>query len=198
MGGPAPWQSGCGLRRRRSAWYRRCHKRHRPWPLPPARRCWPRSPPPVPAPPGCPERCRAIPPTAVISWESVSTTIAALCPSNRRLLLLWPWRLRVMHRHHPVPAHPVLEAHSALSPFHVLEQQLPQQFRCRHNPLALGAILRQFPLRQPRQLQQPVRVSHNPGQQGLTRPLIAPVDAGPRPSRWNQSIAHIPRPQPIL
>ena len=31
--------------------------------------------------------------TAVISWESVSTTIAALCPSNRRLLLLWPWRI---------------------------------------------------------------------------------------------------------
>ena len=32
--------------------------------------------------------------TAVISWESVSTTIAALWPSNRRLLLLlWPWHI---------------------------------------------------------------------------------------------------------
>ena len=33
--------------------------------------------------------------TAVISWESVSTTIAALCPSNRLLLLLCPWRISV-------------------------------------------------------------------------------------------------------
>ena len=31
--------------------------------------------------------------TAVISWVSVSTTMAALCPSNRLLLLLWPWRI---------------------------------------------------------------------------------------------------------
>ena len=31
--------------------------------------------------------------TAVISWESVSTTIAALCPSKRRLLLLCPWHI---------------------------------------------------------------------------------------------------------
>ena len=31
--------------------------------------------------------------TAVISWVSVSTTIAALCPSNRLLLLLCPWRI---------------------------------------------------------------------------------------------------------
>ena len=31
--------------------------------------------------------------TAVISWESVSTTMAALCPSKRLLLLLCPWRI---------------------------------------------------------------------------------------------------------
>ena len=30
---------------------------------------------------------------AVINWLSVSTTTAALCPSKRRLLLLWPWRI---------------------------------------------------------------------------------------------------------
>ena len=103
--------------------------------------------------------------TAVISWESVSTTIAALCPSNRRLALVAVAHLRVMHRHHPVPAHPIFEAHSTLSPFHVLEQQLAQQFRRGHNPLPLIAVLGQFPLRLPRQLQQPVRVSHNPSQQ---------------------------------
>ena len=81
-----------------------------------------------------------------------------------------------MHRHHPVPAHPVLEIHSVIGPFHVLEQQLPQQFRRRHYPLALLAVLPQFPLRLPRQLQQPVGVSHNLGQQGLPRPFVAPVD----------------------
>ena len=31
--------------------------------------------------------------TAVTSWESVSTTTAALCPSKRLLLLLRPWRI---------------------------------------------------------------------------------------------------------
>ena len=31
--------------------------------------------------------------TAVINWVLVSTTTAALCPSKRRLLLLWPWRI---------------------------------------------------------------------------------------------------------
>ena len=30
--------------------------------------------------------------TAVINWESVSTTMAALCPLKRRRLLLCPWR----------------------------------------------------------------------------------------------------------
>ena len=43
-----------------------------------------------------PRLSRALPgntSTAVISWESVSTTIAALWPSNRRMLLLWPWRI---------------------------------------------------------------------------------------------------------
>ena len=49
--------------------------------------------------------------TAVISWVSGSTTIATLCPSNR-LLLLCGHGVRVMRRHHTVPAHPVVEAHS--------------------------------------------------------------------------------------
>ena len=80
------------------------------------------------------------------------------------------------HRHHPVPAHPVLEADSALSPFHVLEQQLPQQFRRRHDPLALLTVLRQLSLRLPRQLQQPVRVCHNLGQQRRPRRPVGPVD----------------------
>ena len=31
--------------------------------------------------------------TAVISWVPVSTTMAALCPSKRLLLLLCPWRI---------------------------------------------------------------------------------------------------------
>ena len=81
---------------------------------------------------------------------------------NRRLVSVEPFtaalvpmaHLRVMRRHHPVPAHPILEAyseaHSVIGPLHVLEQQLPQQFRRRHNPLPLGAVLGQFPLRLPR------------------------------------------------
>ena len=47
-------------------------------------------------------------------------------------------------------AHHVLEADSVISAFHVLEQQLSQQLRRRHNPLALLTILRQIPLRLPR------------------------------------------------
>ena len=31
--------------------------------------------------------------------------------------------LRVMHRHHPIPAHPVLEADSVISALHILDQQ---------------------------------------------------------------------------
>ena len=42
------------------------------------------------------------------------------------------------------------EAHSVIGPLHVLEQQLPQQLRRGHNPLPLGAVLGQFPLRLPR------------------------------------------------
>ena len=64
---------------------------------------------------------------------------------NRRLVAVA--HLRVVHRHHPVPAHPILEAHSVISAFHILEQQLPQQFRRRHNPLALLTVLRQLSLR---------------------------------------------------
>ena len=99
----------------------------------------------------------------------VEPTAAALAPVAH---------LRVTHRHHPVPAHPVPEAHSVTGALHVLEQQLPQQFRCRHYLLAPGAVLRQFPLRPSRQFQQPVRIGHNPGQQRCPRPLAAPVDGG--------------------
>ena len=45
--------------------------------------------------------------TAVINWESVSTTIAALCPLKRRRLLLCPVaQLRVMHRRQSGPCSP--------------------------------------------------------------------------------------------
>ena len=104
--------------------------------------------------------------------------------------------LRVMHRRHPVPAHPVLEADSALSPFHVLEQQLPQQFRRRHNPLALLTVLRQLSLRLPRQLQQPVRVCHNLGQQRRPRRPAGPVD-GRLALHAGAQVSHIPGPGPI-
>ena len=87
--------------------------------------------------------------------------------------------LRVAHRHHPVLAHPTLEAHAVIAvaalALNVLEQQLPQQLRRRHYLLTLLTVLRQFPLRQPRQFQQPVRVGHDPGQQRLPRPLVGPV-----------------------
>ena len=92
--------------------------------------------------------------------------------------------LRIMHRQHPVPAHPVLEAHSIIAiamaiaapALDVLKQQLPQQLRRRYKSLALLTVLGQLPLRLPRQLQQAVGVGHNPGQQGRARPLVRPVD----------------------
>ena len=65
-----------------------------------------------------------------------------------------------MHRHHPVLAHPTLEAHAVIAvavavavatlALNVLEQQLPQQLRPSHYLLTLDAVLRQLPLRQPR------------------------------------------------
>ena len=84
--------------------------------------------------------------------------------------------LRVMHRHHTVLAHPVLEAHSVIGTLHVLEQQLTQQLCRRHYPLTLLSVLRQPPLRLTRQLQQPVRVSQS-------RPAVPSAPACPT-SRW--------------
>ena len=78
-----------------------------------------------------------------------------------------------MHRHHPVLAYPSPEAHALIAvaaiALNVLEQQLPQQLRSIHYALTLDAVLRQFLLRQPRQLQEPVRVGHNSGQQIFAR-----------------------------
>ena len=53
---------------------------------------------------------------------------------NRRLMpveapaaaLVAVAHLRVMHRHHPILAHPVLETNTVAGALHVLEQQLPQ------------------------------------------------------------------------
>ena len=78
---------------------------------------------------------------------TVEASTAALVPMAH---------LRVMHRHRPVPAHPVPEAHSVISALHVLEQQSAQQFRRRHNPLALLTVLRQLSLSLPRQFQLPI------------------------------------------
>ena len=102
---------------------------------------------------------------------------------NRRLMPVEPSaaalvavaHLRVMHRHHPVLGYAVLEADSIAVALHVLEQQLPQQLRRRHDALPLRAALRQFTLRLPRHLQQPVRVGHDLTQQGGTRLAVGPV-----------------------
>ena len=68
----------------------------------------------------------------------------------------------------------VIDARSG--PGQALEQQLPQQLRRRDDALSLRAALRQFNLRLPRHFQQPVRVSHNRGQQRATRFAVGPVD----------------------
>ena len=89
----------------------------------------------------------------------VKPTLAALVPVAQ----LW-----VVHRQHPVLAHPVLEADPVISmsiaiaalALDVLEQQLSQQLRPIHYALPLDAVLRQFQPRLPRQFQQPVRVGH--------------------------------------
>ena len=77
-------------------------------------------------------------------------------------------QLRVMHRQHPVPAHPIPEARPVISiasasaalTLDVLDQQLSQQLRPIHYALPLGAVLRQFQPRRPQQFQQPVRIGH--------------------------------------
>ena len=85
--------------------------------------------------------------TAVINWESVSTTIAALCPSDPpAAALVAVAHLRVMHRHHPVPAHPVLETNTVAGALHVLEQQLALSNSAAATMyLPLGAALRPAP-----------------------------------------------------
>ena len=103
---------------------------------------------------------------------------------NRRLVPVEPLaaafvavaHLRVMHRHHPVLAHSVLQANTVAGALHVLEQQLPQQLRRRNDALPLRDALRQFTLRLPRHFQQTVRVSHNRGQQRATCFAVGPVD----------------------
>ena len=67
--------------------------------------------------------------TAVINWESVSTTIAALCPLKRRRLLLCPWRSSgscTDSRCHPVISSISMVSIATLA-LDVLEQQLSQQ-----------------------------------------------------------------------
>ena len=123
-GGPAPWQSECGPRRRRSDGYRRRRKRRRPWPPPPAHRCWPIHQFQRPQVVG----------SVAGQYLHRGNQLGVGVHHNRRLVSVEPpaaalvavAHLRVMHRHHPVPAHPILEAHSAFGPLHVLEQQLPQ------------------------------------------------------------------------
>ena len=127
---------------------RRRRKRRRPAPPPPAHRCWPRSVPPVASAPRLSGALPGSTSTSVINWVSVSTTIAALWPSKRRLLLLWPWRgsgsctgiirSRLTPSLRPIPS-PVRST--------VLEQQLSQQLRRRHDALAFRAALRQSLLR---------------------------------------------------
>ena len=58
----------------------------------------------------------------------------------------------------------------------VLVQQLSQQLRPSHYALPLGAVLRQFHPRLPRQSQQPVRVSHYLSQQRRPRFAVRPVN----------------------
>ena len=118
-GGPAPWQSGCGLRRRSLAWYRRLRRPHRPWLPPPAHRRWPRSPPPFPAP--------QIVGSVARQHLNGGDQLRAGVHHNRRLVSVEPpaaalvavAHLRIMHQHHPVPAHPVLETCSVISALHV-------------------------------------------------------------------------------
>ena len=109
--------------------------------------------------------------------------MAALCPSNRRLLLLWPWRisgsctdiirsrLTPSLRLTPSSPSPLLRSMSWSS-------NCPSNSAPANYLLALSAVLRQLPLRLPRQLQQPVRVGHNLGQQRRPGPFVAPVDGG--------------------
>ena len=117
--------------------------------------------------------------TAVISWESVSTTIAALCPSNRRLLLLCPWRISGSWtdsiRSRLTPSLRLRLTPSSPSPLRrwmSLEQQLSQQLRRLHNPRPLRAAGRQLFQNLPGQLQQPVRVGHDLPQQLAALPEV--------------------------
>ena len=95
--------------------------------------------------------------TAVISWVSVSTTIAALCPSKRLLLLLCPWRISGsctdIIRSLLTPSLRLTPSSPSPSPplrSMSWSSNCPQQFRRRHYLLTLSTVLGQLPLGQPR------------------------------------------------
>ena len=145
--------------------------------------------------------------TAVINWESVSTTMAALCPSNRLLLLLlWPWRISgsctdIMRSRLTPSLRFTPSSVRSTSPVRgrgqALEQQLPQQFRRRHYPLALSAVLRQFP---PAPAATTPKAGPRLSQSWPAAPSAPACPTSrwrPRLSRWNPGISHIPGPGPI-
>ena len=113
--------------------------------------------------------------TAVINWVSVSTTMAAWCPSKRLLLLLRPWRISgsctdiIRSRLTPslrlTPPSPWPSSSPPL-------RSTSCGSNCPNNSAAstisrppLDAVCIQHVPRLPRQLQQPVRVRHNLRQQ---------------------------------
>ena len=68
--------------------------------------------------------------------------------------------LGVVYRHHPVPAHSLLQTHPVFGALNVLKQQLPEQFGRWRYPLAHRAVLFQKALGPTGQLQKSVAIRH--------------------------------------
>ena len=145
-GAPAPGQSGCvvgeglpGIAFRRPA------------PPPPAHRYWLHSVPPVPRPPGCPVAGQYLhgrdrrPPQRLVPVEPPTAALVAVA------------HLRVMHRHHSVLAHPVLEANTLAGASTSWSSNCPSNSAAGRCPAAQDCPPAGL-------LFQTVRVGHNRGQ----------------------------------
>ena len=86
--------------------------------------------------------------------------------------------LGIVHRHHTVTAHSLLQTHTFFRAFHVLNQQQTQQLGRLRYPLALGDVFIKRFLRPPAQLQQPVAIGYYLSEQRYASRPVVLVNAG--------------------
>ena len=138
---PLPGQAvpGRGRQKARSTWK-------------PRTRCWTASRLPSPSSQLCPCSLHSAPPVPRLLLTGIagqvyrghqlgigSTTTAALWEAFAAAFAPMA-HLRVVRRRDPVPAYAILQGRTILLPFHILQEELPQEFRCFSNSLALRTI----------------------------------------------------------